>query len=1474
MLSSDWKQRKQNYDFLIVGSGYGGAICAARIATANLNPKPSVCVLERGREWPVGDFPDTELGYLQAVRSDINPLGLYELITYPQISVIKGSGLGGTSLVNANVAIVPDAEAFEQSGWPAPLRRPALLPYYERARQMLAAAPHPRATQLKKVQALGGRAAEIGAQVFPLNIAVNFDINGMNAHGAPQKPCTDCGDCVSGCNVGAKNTLYMNYLPAARNAGAEIFTQTKVEWIEKIDGGWRVHGKHYTSNARNEKFSLEAKNVILAAGSINSTEILLRSANLHGLSVSPALGTHFSGNGDFFGLAYNTDHPTRVLGFGNRPDSRGAAVPPGPSIVGAIRYNGNLPFHQRITVEDLSFPSAAVRASQLVFAALRGADTDTGDEDAEAARIARDLSQLDPYHPDGALNHTMLYLVMGIDDARGTIVFERPWTERDGRVKVVWDDVGRQAVFTRINEELRRHTRALGGSFIENPLWRFMNVRHLITAHPIGGCPVGEDYLQGAVDEYGRVFSGDGAVHEGLFVADGALLPSALGVNPFLTICALAERIAERRIQALQGNQYPQPKVSVGFTAVDPVEAIGRRESELENLFQHSPSLGIDGMLNKGTREIDVAGRRIRNDEYWKGFFPKGHVLNQMSAAIFTGFKKRFFKRGNNYAGVTSDTDGRINARNSIEEITLKKREGDLSPGRYILLRYLDPPWQGFYDVFKLVTPDLLVGRVYLGEFPNGIRMFTFPMNRVYGFAQMTVEDHRRLFDTGSVPSKEELNGVWRMDTISNANHAGSIAFLKFDLKPDGRLESRYQLLGLMEGLVMPNFLANRFQLHDFTPFHDEIRKVDAGLLVGKYVMDVPAEASALFPEGSLGLFHVESEEQGRRRFGFYYLLERTERKEFPANPLLGAFLDVRVPPGTGMTFDEEMVGWYFPGQPVSGKGRLADLEIGGRIPTRGKPAGSVDMSFQLRMTVQDLNDFIEGPAHEARAKGAVRFERFEGEDNVSFPVDEQRSFFNYLVVNETTGEAEMRYHLEFQTARGRRFTLEGRKYMQKDEGGGLRGMREVLEDYTTLYAHVSEQTSNGQRELGTAYLKFRTFEDPAAVRSLFDFLRSFRVTGTTNPIVQLQGQMRFMAFTARFVQQEYDPLSPDIGVLRDDVRAEVLRGADTPDYFSTRPTVDLQSILRNTPTLPLDALLNTGKVRIDFDNRRIFRDCFWKGSFAEDTLLGWEERIRNAALGNDARKLGGIFAGGSFWKRFDRIENGAARGHVVNYDLAFLPGDPEVRQVQYPNDSRRYFRSGDPILLLRYRNDPYRPVYDAIKVIDENNAIGVMHLGSFPDGIEFASFVMARHNYPFEKMSVEDHRLVFSDPRSRVPSVAELEGTWEGRLIFLTRPNVSLLNQATPVLFRLEFRKSGRKLEARYRFGLTSAASAVEMTPEATRLVDPSGFQTELRMIDNDMLLARWFAPDVHPLVLRGLEDYLEPEASRFACYCVLKRA
>jgi len=1131
MLATPWEQRKNTYDFIIIGSGYGGSITAARLATAKLNPKPSICILERGKEWEPGTFPESAPDVIGATRSDLNPLGLYELLNYQDISVIKGCGLGGTSLINANVAIIPDPEVFDQFNWPKGITRDALLPYYQTAFQVLAANPHPRALQLPKVQALNRRAQELGTTAEALNIVVNFTIDGPNAQGVQQKPCVDCGNCVTGCNVRAKNTLYMNYLPIAQKAGATILTQTKVEWLEKLAaGGWRIHGKHVTTSGSQE-FTMDAGDVVLSAGSLNSTEILLRS-EMHGLSVSPALGTKFSGNGDFFGLAYNTDYETDVLGYppAQRP-ATGDSPEPGPNIVGIVRYSNGVPETERITVEDFSFPSVSVDAAKKIFGAIRGVDTVTGNEDAQRARNLADLNPLSPTHdPNGALNHSMLYLVMGHDNARGVILFEAPLTEPDGRIRVSWDQAGQQQIFTRMNEELRRHAHALRGSFLENPTFSFFNLKHLITAHPLGGCPMGDDYLEGAVDVYGRLFAGDGSVHKGLYVTDGSVIPSALGVNPFLTISALTERFVARKIQELGGNAYPDPVRPLTMAAISALDVIDYNEGQLEALFRRCPTQGIDSLVNQGgNATFDTAKQTIREDRYWKGFFPEGHVLNAMSSAIFTGFKKEFHKQGNAYTGITSDTDGRIKARNSLEEITVAHdSKGTLEAGRYILLRYLDDPWKGFYDVFKIINDDLMIGRVYLGEYPNGTRLFTFPMSRRYGFDQMTVDDHAALYSGGATPSAADLNGVWRMDAISNANHAGGIAYLQFSNKPDGRFQANYQLMGLMEGLVTPSFLMDHFQLNDFTPFHDEIRKVTGDFLVGKYVTQLPAALTPLYSNSSLGLFHTEASGQ----FGFYYMLTRVAAKELPTNTLLKPFLDVQLPDGVGMTFNETMTGYYFPGQGTPAPGRAGDLTMASRIPASGTPANSVAGSFTVTMTIRDVNEFVDGYEHEAQLDGSITFAQFEGAGPVTYPIDAGRSLFHYLKVNAATGEAEMDYHLEFAGPAGRRFALDGVKYMQRDQAGQPNAIADLLQDYTTLYCHVTEMLADGTtRETGTGYLKFRTFEDLAAVGNLAGFLASFTVTGTGDPAIQLQARLRFIAFTAQFVEREYDPLGFGAGV-------------------------------------------------------------------------------------------------------------------------------------------------------------------------------------------------------------------------------------------------------------------------------------------------------------------------------------------------------
>ncbi len=1474
MLAKDWSERKGKYDFVVVGSGYGGAILAARLSGSAINPPKTICILERGKEWPVGKFPDTLPEVSAAARDSlIHPFGLYEYLDFPDIAVIKGSGLGGTSLINANVAIIPDRDVFLQLHWPRTINLDELRPYYEKAAKMLAARPHPRALDLLKVKALDRRAQQIGDKAFGLDIAVNFEIDGKNPHGVEQKPCINCGDCVTGCNVGAKNTLYMNYLPFAKNNGTDIFTQMQVDWLEKLpDGGWRVHGRRHGILGLPEKFTLDASDVILSGGSLGTPEILLRS-ELHGLSLSPRVGGSFTGNADFFGLAYNSEYQTNVLGFGNDPQNPWRENAPGPTIVGGIRYDGGIPPDKRITVEDLSFPKAFVSAAMVAFGALAGQETVAGHEKEELARRLRD-NPLAPYRVDNAMDHTMLYLVMGFDDARGTLYLKTNFLNPNGTMEIDWDGVGRQPVFTRINEELRRHARALEAIFVADPLWNFMNMRKLITAHPLGGCPVGEDYQQGGVDEFGRVFTGDGRIHQGLYVADGSLIPSALGVNPFLTISALSERIADRLVRNLKGEPYPARPVRVAVPDFNPLEVVNYKEPELEQVFDWAETKGMESMVNTGQRNFNLEKGLIRNDTVWKGSFPRGHILNQLSTAFYTGFKKKFTRTDRGIVGVTSDYDERINVRNTLQEITLKERTGTLDPGKYILLRYIDPPWSGFYDIFKVINDDLLIGRVYLGSFPKGKRLFTFPMTRVYPLDSLTVDDYHALYQSAPAPTKEQLAGLWMMRAVANARDTGIVAYLKFDLKPDGRLEARYRFLGLLEGMVEPVFAPDHFQMNDFTPFHDEIRYVARDFLVGKYTTASPPGLWHLFGPGSLGLFHQETGIGGPPQFSFYYTLRRSKLDQLPATGFLQPLLDTRLPDGLGMTFDEEMVGTYFPGLSVPA-GREGDLQIETKVPSTGSPQGSMDCSFQVRMTIRDLNEFFEGTEHEARLEGTIHFGDYAGKGPATFHVDPQKSYFNYLKVNPATQEAEMDYHLYFCCIEEKEFLLQGRKYMQKDLRGGITGIKEILHDYTTLYCHLTE-TSSG-KELGCGLLKFKTFEDLQAVGSMAKFFSSFQVTGTDNPVLKAEGLARFLAFTNQFVLREYDPLNVQGMFLADEVQEAVLRGAEIPDEFSTRPMVELQTILREILTLPLATLLNRGGVKIDYEKKRIFRDSFWRGSFAKDSLLGWEEKIRNAALSGPVVKTAARYTGGSFWKRFDEIRDGQAIGYVVNYELDFLPGKPVVRQIQYPDNNRKYFKAGDDVLLLTYTNEPYRIVYEVIKAIDENNCIGVMHLGNFPTGLEFATFVMARHNYPFEKMSVPDHQAIFSGDHAHVPTPSEMTGNWEGNLIFLTRPDISLLNHLNPVIFRLRFIPTANGVEGRFRFGFLSSKKEIEFTDESVRLIDASGLQGEVRMMDANTMIGKWISQPqpswLSPPLQKVLSGYLDPGKDQFTLYYFLKK-
>ena len=356
------------------------------------------------------------------------------------------------------------------------------------------------------------------------------------------------------------------------------------------------------------------------------------------------------------------------------------------------------------------------------------------------------------------------------------------------------------------------------------------------------------------------------------------------------------------------------------MSGIHALDAIDYNEGQLEALFRRCPTMGIDTLVNKGgAPTIDIAAQTIRNDRYWKGFFPQGHVLNAMSSAIFTGFRKEFFAQNGKYSGITSDTDDRIHARNSLEEIEIgHDTKGTLEPGRYILLRYLDPPWQGFYDIFKIVNDDLLIGRVYLGEFPNGARVFTFPMSRVYSFDQMTADDHAALYAAGTAPAPADVEGVWRMDTDLQREPR------RRNRVPAVQQQARRALRGALRidgpdgrngGPELPEGPLPVERLHA-VPRRNPQGDAD-DFLVGTYMTALPPALASLLGSSSLGLFHTQANGQ----FGFYYTLTRMTEKDLSTSPLLSSFLDAQLPDGVGMTVRRADEGLVFPRHVHAGRG-------------------------------------------------------------------------------------------------------------------------------------------------------------------------------------------------------------------------------------------------------------------------------------------------------------------------------------------------------------------------------------------------------------------------------------------------------------------------------------------------------------------------------------------------------------------------
>jgi cholesterol oxidase len=550
-LATDHSQLKDHYDVLIIGSGYGGAIPAARLGYANAKAGGNldIAILERGAEQLTGDFPVSTPEFAGDLKTPLNPLGLFEFIISQDFGVVQGNGLGGTSLVNGTICIEPDREAFDL-GWPKAIREDGPYPmqeYYDRALAMLDAVHYADEVSLDKARVMQKISDAVGGTNFrALNLAISLKPR-VTKYGIPRLPCVNCSSCISGCNYEAKNTLDKNYLPMAKHFGVDMFTRMEVDFLQQLpNGGYELTvRKRIGKNGENFiPTNITADRVIVGAGCLGTTGLLLRSQAATRMRFSKALGEHFSGNGDFFALGYNMDEVVNMNGWGvGTPQEFQIKV--GPVITTVFDMYKDKPIQERIIFEEATMPAPFVEAMRnITFASAAGQPWEFLNTTPKLKRWWADRER----NNTGAINSSVLYLGIGFDEADGVITLDG-----SGNPYIVWPDAAKDPVFQRQAPVTIKGTEALGGNQFPNPLFVFnINLppslpinRVPITGHPIGGCSTSDDVDNGVIDDRGRVYHPDGGVYEGLYVTDGSIFPNAIGVNVLLTISAFAERASE-----------------------------------------------------------------------------------------------------------------------------------------------------------------------------------------------------------------------------------------------------------------------------------------------------------------------------------------------------------------------------------------------------------------------------------------------------------------------------------------------------------------------------------------------------------------------------------------------------------------------------------------------------------------------------------------------------------------------------------------------------------------------------------------------------------------------------------------------------------------------------------------------------------------------------------------------------------------
>jgi cholesterol oxidase len=522
---------KSTYDYIVIGSGFGGSVSAMRLMAKGY----SVLVLERGKRYEDKDFARTSwnLGKYLWIPG-IRCFGILEITPLRQVLSLHGSGVGGGSLGYANVLVEPDERLFESAKWRHLANwKEVLRPHYETARRMLGVTRNqkfsPGDEVLREVANDMGkgdtfRSTDVGVVFGEPEVEVPDPY--FHGRGSTRAGCNYCGGCMVGCRYNAKNTLVKNYLFFAEAWGAEVRAESQVSSIRPLVGDQTDRARYEVTyhNPTTWLFkphrSVRAKNVVVAAGVVGTLKLLFRCRDvLKSLpKLSDRLGEDVRNNNEaFMGVvsrSYATDY------------SEGISI---SSIFSA---------DEETHIEAVRYPAGSATLAVLLGSPL----IESGGSVLE--RFLRTLWEI-VRHPLDFLNSKVMphiarrmtiLLAMQTKDTRLQIGYGRHLLTlfRRGLVSVLAGEGMPEAkveIGHRVTRAFAEKTNGITAGSITEGLFNVSS-----TAHLLGGCPMGRDASDGVIDSECKVFN-----YPGLYVVDGSIMPGNPGLNPTLTITALAE---------------------------------------------------------------------------------------------------------------------------------------------------------------------------------------------------------------------------------------------------------------------------------------------------------------------------------------------------------------------------------------------------------------------------------------------------------------------------------------------------------------------------------------------------------------------------------------------------------------------------------------------------------------------------------------------------------------------------------------------------------------------------------------------------------------------------------------------------------------------------------------------------------------------------------------------------------------------